>query len=219
MTDEPTVIPNETAITVSKIDDAEYTNYALLCQGPKDGEYMYYVGRTEQPNVWNRFVQHFSVTKGASWTAHYKPLDIIEHSKGDKWAEDAMVLRYMRKYGVDKVRGGSYSTMVLSEAHLAEITRKFDSADNRCFRCHKDGHFASRCGQAGEEKKMPVRPMTPRRPYVAMYCTRCMRTSHNITECTASNTNTNIPLAPCQICLGTNHFQKDCTEKPKEKTK
>ena len=168
----------------------------------------YYIGRTTKDNVNHRFLEHFMPTRAASWCKVHKPMEILEATKGDRWEEDAIVLRYMHAYGVDKVRGGSYSTITLAPEILAEITRKFDSADNRCFRCHKEGHFANKCGHPLDERKTIRSP----RARGAMYCIRCMRTSHNITECTAAETISNIPLLPCQKCLSTNHLEQDCKE-------
>ena len=102
----------------------------------------FYVGKTETPD--KRLKSHNSGS-GSAWTKKYKPLKTIELFEGDKYDEDKYVLKYMDKYGIDNVRGGSYSKVNLTKIQLACLQHISKSSNDRCFKCNKSGHFASRC--------------------------------------------------------------------------
>jgi hypothetical protein len=59
--------------------------------------------------------------------------------------EDNYTKEYMKKYGVDKVRGGSYANMILTDEQEATLKREFRGADDRCQRCGRTGHFIGTC--------------------------------------------------------------------------
>ena len=102
----------------------------------------YYVGKTENPDT--RLENHYN-NNGSLWTKKYKPIKTIELFEGNKYDEDKYVLKYMDKYGIDNVRGGSYSNVNLSntqKSHLRQICR---SQNDKCFNCGKNGHFTNNC--------------------------------------------------------------------------
>ncbi len=104
----------------------------------------YYVGITWK-NVIERFSQHKKGI-GAQWTKLYKPIDIIESIKTNNiFEEDKYTKMYMNKYGIENVRGGSYSRIKLEEFQIKAIKRELQSANHLCFKCGKLGHFASNC--------------------------------------------------------------------------
>ena len=102
----------------------------------------YYVGKTENPDI--RLNSHVSGS-GSAWTKKYKPIKIIEMFEGDKYDEDKYVHKYMDKYGIDNVRGGSYSKMKLTTIQKAAAQHINKSCNDRCFKCNRKGHFASNC--------------------------------------------------------------------------
>src|SRR5262245_57709592 len=92
-----------------------------------------YVGRTESPRA--RVAAHLS-GDGAAYTKLYKPVDLLDFvENADKFDEDKYVLRYMEKYGVDNVRGGSYAQLVLSPAQRASVEQQLRNANDLCLRC------------------------------------------------------------------------------------
>jgi predicted GIY-YIG superfamily endonuclease len=65
----------------------------------------YYVGKSKELEI--RLENHFN-NNGFSWTQKYKPIKILEIFKDcDDFDEDKYTLKYMSKYGINNVRGGS----------------------------------------------------------------------------------------------------------------
>lgn len=103
-----------------------------------------YVGKTLN-NVYLRYNQHIN-GNGSSWTKKYKPIKIIEHfQSNDKFEEDKCTKKYMELYGIENVRGGSYTNIQLANWQIKALEQEFKTANNLCFRCGKFGHFASNC--------------------------------------------------------------------------
>ena len=103
----------------------------------------YYVGSTVDIN--NRYQQHLTGA-GAAWTRKYPPICIInQFCNVDPLEETNITKKYMMTYGIDKVRGGAYSTVVLKPEELAIITKEIWSAQGRCLRCGRDTHYINDC--------------------------------------------------------------------------
>jgi predicted GIY-YIG superfamily endonuclease len=68
-------------------------------------EQKYYVGTSG--NILQRLKQHSS-NNGAKWTQKYKPVKIIEVCLGNKEVENKKTIEYMKLYGWENVRGGSW---------------------------------------------------------------------------------------------------------------
>ena len=98
----------------------------------------WYVGKTTNPL--SRLDDHFK-HGGSSWTRKYKPLSIDKMFEGDSFDEDKWVLIYMDKYGIENVRGGSYSTIELDTIQLEMLKRQLMSTNDKCFRCWKKRSF------------------------------------------------------------------------------
>ena len=112
--------------------------YILLLESDK-----YYVGITK--DISKRLTQHFSGL-GSAWTSMYKPIKIIETIKDcDVFDEDKYTKKYMHKYGIDNVRGGSYSTIELNSETKKMLQIEFNTIDKKCFLCERIGHFTKDC--------------------------------------------------------------------------
>jgi len=112
--------------------------YVLLLQGGR-----YYIGKTQ--NLKHRIAEHMT-GQGSAWTQKYKPLSVKETlSHVSPFQEESKTMEYMSKYGIDKVRGGSYSQVNLSKDQVDTLTAQFRSANDQCMRCGRTGHFIKDC--------------------------------------------------------------------------
>jgi len=112
--------------------------YALQLEKGK-----YYVGKTHSLEL--RFQQHKS-SNGSEWTKKYKPISIIEsYEHHSTFEEDILTKKYMMKYGIDNVRGGSYTKIELEEWQVKSLEHEFKSVSDKCFKCGRTGHFANEC--------------------------------------------------------------------------
>lgn len=169
------------------------TIYVLKCKKGK-----YYVGKTNK-TVQERLAEH-KKGRGSAWTRLYPPIEIVEaiESKSE-FDEDNVTKKYMKKYGINNVRGGSYSSIELPPHNLIA---EFCTSDDSCFNCGKKGHFVDNCKA----------------------CSRCGRTSHTREDCYAK---TNVfgqeiddeivddesDREVCARCGRTSHTEEDCYAK------
>jgi hypothetical protein len=104
----------------------------------------YYIGKSK--DVSKRINQHVR-GRGTFWTKIYKPLDCVplEIIEGDGFDEDKITLQYMSKYGVDNVRGGTFSSLELDYCTRKVINAMINGGCDKCFICGSTSHFSSRC--------------------------------------------------------------------------
>lgn len=103
----------------------------------------YYVGKSTNPQF--RLEQHFNAN-GSAWTTRYKPQSVIELIPDcDDFDEDKLTLKYMAKYGISNVRGGSFCELELSENDKITIQKMLKGSQDLCFVCGGDDHFAREC--------------------------------------------------------------------------
>jgi len=103
----------------------------------------FYIGKTDRPDfrinshfngdgsVWTRKYQPVNVEK------------IIPNC--DDLEEDFWTIRYMKEKGINNVRGGSFCSIKLSNEDKTIIKRMIRGASNQCFICGSSNHFANKC--------------------------------------------------------------------------
>ena len=128
------------------------TIYVLKCEQNK-----YYIGQTNR-NLEYRIYEHI-FGSGSEWTKKYKPIKIIDIINNcDEMDEDKYTKIYMKKYGIDNVRGGAYVTLILSEDQCKTLN---DLLNNKKDYFIKDihgnykfnGDICSKCSRYGHTKK------------------------------------------------------------------
>ena len=119
--------------------------YTLVLQNGK-----YYVGKST--NVKRRFQQHL-IGKGSNWAKLHKPLQILEFTEEQtEFDEDNKTKQLMMEYGIDNVRGGSYSKPELKKWQIKSLESEFKGLRNQCYLCGKEGHYAVECGKQKKSK-------------------------------------------------------------------
>lgn len=155
----------------------------------------YYVGKSS--DVAARFQEHLDGI-GSAWTARYKPLAVERIIQGaDAFEEDMWVKRYMSQKGIDKVRGGSYSSPDLDHIQIAALKHEMRGAKDKCFNCGSEDHFVADCSLSQDSGLGK--------------CYRCGREGHYVAECYAT---THVSDSPrCYRCNRTGHYASDCYAK------
>lgn len=109
----------------------------------------FYVGKTNNPNP--RFREHLDGNgKGSEWTRIHTPVSEIECEEvpRDQDAgilEHSKTLHYMRRHGVDNVRGAEFCSPVLSRQAKESIERTLRGSSDGCFRCGRSSHWVRDC--------------------------------------------------------------------------
>jgi cellular nucleic acid-binding protein len=165
----------------------------------------YYVGKTKKPST--RLNEHFNGI-GSAWTKKYPPIELVEFVENcSSFDEDKYTLQYMNAYGIENVRGGSYTQIQLDEFTLNHIQKQLVSANDLCFKCGKSDHFAKdcplyvkstceKCFNCGEFGHM-ARECT-----INIICHKCHQVGHKSTECTNNDM--------CYRCGRNGHKSYDC---------
>lgn len=106
-------------------------------------EEKYYVGKTNSPQF--RIDTHFD-SGGSAWTKRYKPIEVFRIIPNcDDSDENKFTLFFMHQFGIDNVRGGSFSRMTLSKSEKKLIEQMNNGTHDKCFNCGQPGHWVKDC--------------------------------------------------------------------------
>ena len=112
--------------------------------------YKYYIGKTTQPEI--RLESHFN-SNGSYWTKKYKPIKVLEIIPNcDEYDEDKYTLKYMEKYGINNVRGGSFCEIKLNKENIITIKKMINTSTDKCYICGSNEHFVKDCVKKTEDK-------------------------------------------------------------------
>lgn len=154
-----------------------YSIYVLKLNNDK-----YYVGKSN--NVEERINQHFNHC-GSEWTKLYPPLSLLfTRPQSSLFDEDNVVKEMMVKYGIDNVRGGSYSTIKLNKEECNVLQKELRSLSDCCLRCGKPGHFINDCKEKKDINNVIINTKIKRKR--SGVCSRCGRNNHKRKDCYAT---------------------------------
>jgi predicted GIY-YIG superfamily endonuclease len=112
--------------------------YVLRLEGGK-----FYVGKSD--DILSRYQQHLNGV-GSAWTRKYRPISLEKTiNKASPFDEDKITKEYMSKYGIDNVRGGSYTQLELADTQKGSLTSEIRGATDKCMRCGRSGHYVNNC--------------------------------------------------------------------------
>jgi predicted GIY-YIG superfamily endonuclease len=163
------------------------TVYVLQCEKNR-----YYVGKSDRP-IETRISEHFA-NNGSEFTRLYKPIRVVEVvSNADVLDEDKYTKAYMIKHGIDRVRGGSYSMVELPNYKIQALRDELCTAENRCYRCMRKGHFGNNCyartmvdGEPITDTEIMQQSSFRQIPQTRqIVCYRCNRAGHYANDCYA----------------------------------
>jgi hypothetical protein len=132
--------------------------------------------------------------------------------------EDSLTLKYMSRYGVEKVRGGSYVEVVLSDEQKDDLNKKIRSATDACTRCGRKGHFISKCYartddqgnklEEDEDEDEEEEEEEEEEVYECDYCNRTFTTAYGcrVHERSCQEKDTDA----CYRCGREGHYSPDC---------
>jgi predicted GIY-YIG superfamily endonuclease len=161
----------------------------------------WYVGKTS--DIMTRYQQHID-GRGSAWTSKYPPVSLVESKPiVSPHDENNSTKDYMKKYGVENVRGGSYTQITLDDSVISLLNKEFLGNTDKCFKCGLAGHFANKCKKKDEPEEYvwecdycdrifttrfgcSVHEKTCKKTTSTGVCYRCGREGHYLPECYAS---------------------------------
>lgn len=164
--------------------------YILRLEGGK-----YYVGKSSDPE--KRYRQHLA-GKGSSWTKKHKPISIEKIiSATSAFDEDKTTKEYMSKYGIENVRGGSYTQVDLDDAQVDTLNMEIWGAKDACLLCGRRGHYAKECYATYGSNHDRI---------AEVECFKCGEIGHYASEC-GMNT---YRIVTCYKCGVRGHYANEC---------
>lgn len=118
----------------------------------------FYIGKTDNPNF--RLNSHFK-SYGSAWTKKYKPIKLLKLIPDcDSFDEDKYTKQYMKKKGINNVRGGTYCKIKLENDVIELLKKEIKGATDCCYICGSNQHFAKNCNNNYENLTEQINSLT-----------------------------------------------------------
>lgn len=139
----------------------------------------WYVGKSDNPT--KRYQEHIN-REGTTWTRMHAPVSLEKVIKDvSPFEEDKVTKEYMAKYGIDNVRGGSYSNVELNVVQIEALKTEIRGAQDRCSRCGRDSHFVKDCYATTDVNGTLLYDDTSSGSLIVCY--NCGKVGHYATDC------------------------------------
>ena len=169
--------------------------YILKCEQDK-----YYVGKSKNADF--RIKDHFE-KGGSQWTKKYKPIEIVEIRDDCKDSDEQIITQeYMKKYGIQNVRGGPWCKKKITEDEESFIEGMIRGNDDICYICGKSGHFARYCKDREElgDKFRVKKQRVKKKKFYCRFCNKTFKTERGL-NCHEKSICRENPTRYDQICL------------------